>query len=126
MEEKKTTAVVGGAKKEEVQKSPNANLPPKRYEEIHFVDSTKPVWNYSRFTDEDIRNFQQGTHYRLYELFGSHAAEVLGTKGYYFAVWAPNATYVSVIGNFNDWNKESHPLFVRLESPVSGKDLFRI
>ncbi len=87
----------------------------KKYEDVHFVDSTGPVWNYSRFSDEDIRNFQQGTHYNVYELFGSHQVEVLGTTGYYFAVWAPNATYVSVIGNFNDWNNESHPLFVRLE-----------
>jgi 1,4-alpha-glucan branching enzyme len=86
-----------------------------RYEDLHFVDSNKPVWNYSLFSEEDIRNFQHGTHYRVYELFGSHEAEVLGTKGYYFAVWAPNATQVSVIGNFNDWNTESHPLYVRLE-----------
>jgi 1,4-alpha-glucan branching enzyme len=87
----------------------------KPYEEIHFVDSTKPVWNYSLFTDEQIRNFQNGTHYSLYNFFGSHQREVLGVKGYYFAVWAPNATYVSVKGNFNNWNNESHPLFVRLE-----------
>ena len=87
----------------------------KKYEEIHFVDSTKPVWNYSFFTEDDIRNFQQGTHYRLYDLFGSHEIEVLGRRGYYFAVWAPNATQVSVIGNFNDWNPTSHPLFVRLD-----------
>ncbi|WP_207512733.1 1,4-alpha-glucan branching protein GlgB [Longitalea luteola] len=87
----------------------------KKYEEIHFVDSTKPVWNYSSFSEDDIRNFQQGTHYRLYNLFGSHEIEVLGRRGYYFAVWAPNATYVSVIGNFNDWNPGSHPLFVRLD-----------
>src|ERR1700704_4624297 len=87
----------------------------KKYEDIHFVDSTKAVWNYSLFSDEDISNFQNGTHYRLYNFFGAHQLNVLGTTGYYFAVWAPNATYVSVIGNFNDWNNESHPLFVRLE-----------
>ncbi|HLY71033.1 MAG TPA: 1,4-alpha-glucan branching protein GlgB [Puia sp.] len=87
----------------------------KRYEEIHFVDSTKAVWNYSLFTDDDIRNFQQGTHYSLYNFFGAHQREVLAVKGYYFAVWAPNATYVSVKGNFNDWNNDSHPLFVRLD-----------
>lgn len=87
----------------------------KKYEEIHFVDSTKAVWNYSLLSEEDIRNFQQGTHYRLYDLFGSHEVEVLGKRGYYFAVWAPNATLVSVIGNFNDWNTASHPLFVRLD-----------
>lgn len=89
--------------------------PGKRYEEIHFVDSTKPVWNYSLFTEEDIRNFQQGTLYRAYELFGSRQLNVLSREGYYFAVWAPNATAVSVTGNFNDWNPVSHPLFVRLE-----------
>ncbi len=87
----------------------------KRYEDVHFVDSTKTVWNYSLFSDEDISNFQNGTHYRLYNFFGSHQREVLGVKGYYFAVWAPNATYVSVKGNFNDWNNDSHPLYVRLE-----------
>jgi 1,4-alpha-glucan branching enzyme len=87
----------------------------KKYEEVHFVDSTKRVWNYSFFTEDDIRNFQQGTHYRLYDLFGSHEIEVLGRTGYYFAVWAPNATAVSVIGNFNDWNPTTHPLFVRLD-----------
>ena len=88
----------------------------KKYEEIHFVDSTRPVWNYSLFTDEDISNIQNGTHYSLYNIFGSHAIEVLNTPGYYFAVWAPNATFISVTGNFNDWNKEAHPLFVRLDN----------
>jgi len=85
------------------------------YEHTHFVDSTKSVWNYSLFSDTDISNFQNGTHYRLYDIFGSHRREVLGTTGYYFAVWAPNATAVSVIGNFNDWKPDAHPLFVRLE-----------
>ena len=97
-------------------KTKNKNLDKhQRYEDIHFVDSTKPVWNYSLFSGEDISNFQNGTHYSLYNLFGSHEIEVLGVKGYYFAVWAPNATFVSVKGNFNDWNNDSHPLFVRLE-----------
>lgn len=88
----------------------------KKYEDIHFVDSTRPVWNYSLFTGEDIDNFQRGTHYRLYELFGSREITVLGKKGYYFAVWAPNATWVSVTGNFNHWNTQSHPLYVRLDN----------
>jgi 1,4-alpha-glucan branching enzyme len=86
-----------------------------KYEELHFVDSTRPVWNYSLFTEEDIRNFQNGTHYRLYRVFGNKQLEVLNTPGTYFAVWAPNATQVSVIGNFNHWNNEAHPLFVRLD-----------
>jgi 1,4-alpha-glucan branching enzyme len=99
----------------------NSNQPTKdgrqqKYEDVHFVDSTRPVWNYSLFSQEDIENFQRGTHYSLYNFFGSREVEVLGKRGFYFAVWAPNATYISVIGNFNNWNTSSHPLFVRLES----------
>src|SRR6476660_5764431 len=115
MDKQKNSSVLEDSRKEDIEKSSDQPISSKRYEDVHFVDSTRPVWNYSRFTEEDIQNFQRGTHYKLYELFGAHQAEVLGKKGYYFAVWAPNATYVSVIGNFNDWNKESHPLYVRLE-----------
>ncbi len=86
-----------------------------RYEETYFVDSTKTVWNYSLFSDTDISTFQNGTNYRLYDLFGNHSRQVLDTDGFYFAVWAPNAAAVSVIGNFNDWNPQGHPLFARLE-----------
>ncbi|HRE51451.1 MAG TPA: 1,4-alpha-glucan branching protein GlgB [Flavitalea sp.] len=88
----------------------------RRYEDLHFVDAEKNVWNYSLFNNEHIRNFQQGVHYRLYELFGSRQVEVLNRTGYYFAVWAPNATAVSVIGNFNNWDTRSHPLYVRLDN----------
>ncbi len=87
----------------------------RRYEDFHFIETGNPVWNYSRFEGDDIRNFQNGTNYRCYELFGAHPMEVLGQKGFYFSVWAPNATYISVFGGFNDWNKSSHPLFVRLD-----------
>ena len=86
-----------------------------RYEDIHFVDTQKPVWNYSLFTDEVIRNFQQGTCYDAYLYFGNKQIAVLGVQGTYFAVWAPNATRVSVIGNFNHWNTDTHPLLVRLD-----------
>ena len=85
------------------------------YEEENFVDSTKPVWNYSLFDEEEIRNFQNGTNYNLYKLFGSHPVTVLETEGYYFSVWAPNATSISVVGDFNKWDTGAHPLFVRLE-----------
>jgi 1,4-alpha-glucan branching enzyme len=88
---------------------------PAPYESVHFVDTTQPVWNYSLFTEEDVRNFQLGTHYRLYEHLGSHLLEVNNVKGTYFAVWAPNATYVSVVGQFNQWNNQQHPLRVRLD-----------
>ena len=88
----------------------------KKYEELHFVDTTKPVWNYSLFTEEDICNFQNGTHYNLYKLFGNKQVQVNDTSGTYFAVWAPNATKVFVKGNFNDWQTHLHPLFVRLDN----------
>ena len=67
----------------------------------------------SRFTDFDINLFKAGKHFRLYEKFGSHIMEHEGETGVYFAVWAPNARYVSVVGNFNGWNRGSHQLKVR-------------
>jgi 1,4-alpha-glucan branching enzyme len=87
-----------------------------KYEELHFVDTKQAVWNYSLFTDEDVHNFQNGTHYSLYTLFGNKQIEVSAAKGTYFAVWAPNATAVYVKGNFNDWNNETHLLKVRQDS----------
>ncbi|MCW3116247.1 MAG: 1,4-alpha-glucan-branching enzyme [Chitinophagaceae bacterium] len=87
-----------------------------RYEETHFVDTTKPVWNYSLLNNEDVTNFQQGTHYRLYEQFGSHSIQVNNVWGMYFCVWAPNATSVSVIGNFNDWTNHVHELNPRWDN----------
>lgn len=90
-----------------------SSLPGPSYEQDNFIDTSKKVWNYSLLTEEDIRNFQQGTHYSLYEKFGSHSIQVLGTWGIYFAVWAPNATSVSVKGNFNDWRNNEYELYPR-------------
>jgi 1,4-alpha-glucan branching enzyme len=61
----------------------------------------KPVETISRFTDFDIHLFKQGKHFKLYEKLGSHVMEVEGVTGTYFAVWAPNASSIAVIGNFN-------------------------
>ena len=85
----------------------------RRYEEDHFVDATKAVWNYSLLTDEDVSNYQAGTNYRLYEKFGSHSIKVNDVWGMYFCVWAPNATSVSVIGDFNHWENHQHELYPR-------------
>ena len=71
------------------------------------------VQPYSLFTDFDINLFKAGKHYRLYQKFGSHILEVNGIKGTYFAVWAPSAKAVSVVGDFNYWAEGEHPLFVR-------------
>jgi 1,4-alpha-glucan branching enzyme len=85
----------------------------KKYEEQHFIETKQAVWNYSLFTDDDVKRFQAGTHERLYLVFGNKQITVLDTPGTYFSVWAPNATAVSVIGNFNHWQKASHALHVR-------------
>ncbi len=69
----------------------------------------------SRFTDFDIQLFKGGKHYRLYDKLGSHLMEVDGVKGVYFAVWAPNAHQVAVVGNFNHWIGNEHPLNPRLD-----------
>lgn len=73
----------------------------------------KSVEEFSLFTDFDISLFKSGKHFKLYEKLGSHLVEFKGVKGVYFAVWAPNANYVSVIGNFNRWSRDSHALYHR-------------
>lgn len=64
----------------------------------------------SRLTQDDIFLFNEGNHFRLYEKLGAHLWERDGAGGTYFAVWAPDAEEVTVIGDFNGWNKWSHPL----------------
>jgi len=71
---------------------------------------------HSLFTDFDINLFKGGKHYRLYDKLGSHTIVVEGQKGTYFAVWAPSAKVVSVVGDFNGWNQHEHKLHVRWDS----------
>jgi 1,4-alpha-glucan branching enzyme len=61
-------------------------------------------------TDFDEYLFSQGTHERAYEKMGAHLIEVDGQPGVHFAVWAPNARRISVIGEFNEWHGERHPM----------------
>jgi 1,4-alpha-glucan branching enzyme len=68
---------------------------------------------FSLLTDYDIHLFKEGKHYKLYEKLGAHTVTHKRKKGTYFAVWAPNAKEVSVIGNFNNWEKAATPLFPR-------------
>jgi 1,4-alpha-glucan branching enzyme len=87
---------------------------------IKSVKSEEPVttatpW-ISLFSDDDIQLFKAGKHHRLFDKLGSHLVDQGGTKGIYFAVWAPNARQVSVIGNFNGWNRTTHPMSVRWDS----------
>ena len=61
-------------------------------------------------SEADQYLFAQGTHYDIYKKLGAHPSEEDGVKGTYFAVWAPNAAYVNVVGNFNSWNEFATPL----------------
>ncbi|MET0944016.1 MAG: 1,4-alpha-glucan branching protein GlgB [Flavobacterium sp.] len=74
------------------------------------------VITYSLFTDFDIDLFKAGKHFKLYEKLGAHLVEVNGVKGVYFAVWAPTAQSVSVVGDFNYWTGNEHQLQVRWDS----------
>ncbi|SCY38882.1 1,4-alpha-glucan branching enzyme [Flavobacterium anhuiense] len=71
---------------------------------------------HSLFTDFDIDLFKAGKHFRLYEKLGAHLTEVNGVKGVYFAIWAPTAQSVSVVGDFNYWIQGEHNLNVRWDS----------
>jgi 1,4-alpha-glucan branching enzyme len=64
-------------------------------------------------TDFDIYLFGEGNHHRIYEKMGAHMTEMNGVKGVYFAVWAPNARNVSVLGDFNRWDGRHHQMRVR-------------
>jgi 1,4-alpha-glucan branching enzyme len=64
----------------------------------------------SPLADQDIYLFNEGTNYRIYEKLGAHLREVEGERGVHFAVWAPSAESVSVLGDFNRWDPGSHPL----------------
>lgn len=74
------------------------------------------VITHSLFTDFDIDLFKAGKHFKLYEKLGAHLIEVDGVKGVYFAVWAPTAHSVSVVGDFNYWTQGEHLLNVRWDS----------
>ena len=61
-------------------------------------------------TDYDLHLLAEGTHYQNFEKLGAHAKEIDGVEGTHFAVWAPNADRVSVVGAFNDWDGRRHPM----------------
>lgn len=71
---------------------------------------------HSLFTDYDINLFRAGKHFRIYDKLGSHIIEVDDVSGVYFAVWAPNARNVAVMGDFNGWNRLSHELHPRKDN----------
>ena len=66
----------------------------------------------------DAHLFNEGRHFRLYEKLGAHPMTAGGVSGVFFAVWAPNAERVAVVGDFNDWNGTRHPLSPHAESGI--------
>jgi 1,4-alpha-glucan branching enzyme len=74
--------------------------------------STETLW----LTNYDLYLFGEGTHHRAYKKLGAQLGEIGGRLGVHFAVWAPNAEQVSVIGDHNAWNPRSHPMQLRAEA----------
>jgi len=95
------------------QKKGKRGTPPPKPTGMAVID------HISLLTDEDIYLFNEGSHFRLYEKLGAHPMASAGKNGTYFAVWAPNAEQVFVMGDFNGWDKASHPLQVRGQSGIS-------
>ena len=81
-------------------------------------DIRSMLYDLSLLTDDDLHLFNEGTHYDLWRKLGSHIVRNGEVSGTYFAVWAPNAKSVSVLGEFNGWDKESHHLRQRGQSGI--------
>jgi 1,4-alpha-glucan branching enzyme len=75
-------------------------------------------YDVSRLGEQDLHLFNEGSHYRLYNHLGAHYVQASGVDGTAFAVWAPNAEQVSVMGDFNGWATDRHPLRRRGESGI--------
>ncbi|MCG8363235.1 MAG: 1,4-alpha-glucan branching enzyme, partial [Pseudanabaenales cyanobacterium] len=63
-----------------------------------------------RLSDFDLHLFAEGSHHRLYEKMGAHPTQIDGVDGVYFALWAPNARNISVLGDFNHWDGRKHQM----------------
>jgi 1,4-alpha-glucan branching enzyme len=82
-------------------------------------DGSYPVsYDVTLLTEDDLYLFNEGNHFGLYEKLGAHYISKNGVEGTYFAVWAPDAEQVYITGDFNGWNKESHPMRSRGRSGI--------
>jgi 1,4-alpha-glucan branching enzyme len=92
------------------------------YSEDHVLELDDP-YRYGRvLTDFDLYLLGEGTHHRAFEKLGAHRVRVGTTTGVHFAVWAPNADRVSLVGDFNGWDGRVHPM--RLLAPAGIWELF--
>ena len=80
------------------------------YEDGSVVTLADPYAFEPQISDMDIYLFAEGNHYQIYEKLGAHPMKIDGVEGTYFAVWAPNARRVSVVGDFNMWDGALHPM----------------
>lgn len=78
--------------------------------DIATLSRPNVMYDFSLLSDYDAYLFNQGEHYEIWRKLGAHPLTVEGMAGTYFAVWAPASKSVAVVGDFNDWNRESHPL----------------
>jgi 1,4-alpha-glucan branching enzyme len=85
---------------------PNPTLVPSPHSKVNLL------------TDQDLYLFNEGRHYRAYDKLGAHLTTRSGEAGVCFSVWAPNAREVTVIGSFNGWNPDAHPLQARGSSGI--------
>jgi 1,4-alpha-glucan branching enzyme len=82
------------------------------------ISAQSTRYDVSLLSNDDLFLFNEGSHYRLHEKLGAHPIAADGVEGTYFAVWAPNAKQVSVMGEFNSWDKSSHQLCPKGQSGI--------
>ena len=87
----------------------------------HIHRGRDPYSFWPQFSTQDQYLFNEGTHYRAYEALGAHPRRIDGVDGTYFAVWAPNARRVSVVGDFNRWDGRLHAM-----RPLGSSGLWEI
>ena len=81
-------------------------------------ETRRDGYDFSLLSNDDLYLFNEGSHFSLHDHLGSHLVRVGGRTGAYFAVWAPNAEQVHVIGNFNGWDHSSHSLQPKASSGI--------
>ena len=81
-----------------------------QYSENDIVQFVDPYCFAPQLSNDDLHYFAEGKHYEIYDKLGAHPMTINGVYGTYFAVWAPHARSVSVIGNFNMWDARLHPM----------------
>ena len=88
------------------------------YYDGSVVESADAYAYEGKITDFDAYLFAEGKHYDIYEKMGAHPCEIDGVKGTYFAVWAPDARRVSVVGDFNMWDGMLNPMHIHSASGI--------